>query len=140
MQMKAIHAGLRFRQKWFRAKRSWYNAVERVILFGMWFVTLPSLDKSVKHPGGIIVHPSRGTPGSTFQTEDGQWYVRTRRGIRKVSGEAGLQLKKRQRVIRSAGIAARAVVAAMGVATIVAVIAFAVLAASARASLVHLAN
>lgn len=94
--------------KWLQ--RKWYSVVTRLILFGMWYVTLPSLDKSVRHTNGDIVHPSRGTPGSAFQTQDGQWYVRTRRGIRKVSGVAGQQLKKRQRVIRSAGIAARAAV------------------------------
>lgn len=105
-----------------RLEMKWDLLVWSVVSLGVWFVTLPSLDKSTKHHNGIIVHPSRGTPGSAFQTQDGQWYVRTRRGVRKVSPAAGKQLKKRQRVIRSAAIAARAAVATVVASVVLGVI------------------
>lgn len=95
-----------------------------VRLLALWyrFKTLPSLDEAIskvgKHGETIITFPSRGTPGSCYVTADGQHYVRTGRGHRKVGTVVGKTLIARSKRIRRLAIARR-VVAVVTIVTII---------------------
>lgn len=84
--------------------RAWY-----------WLTVLPSLDLSIELPDGSTLYPSAGTPGSCFKTRDGQHYVRTGRGNRKVGKITGEMLIARSKRIRQKAIAQRVVVVAAAV-------------------------
>jgi hypothetical protein len=73
------------------------------------FITLPSLDKSTENADGSTLHPSAGTPGSCYMTRDGQHYVRTGHGTRKVGKAVGEMLIARSKRIRRKAIARRVV-------------------------------
>lgn len=78
------------------------------------FITLPSLDESlvVLTDDGRIsysVHPSGGTVGSCYKTSDGQHYVRTGRGVRKIGKVLGEKLIRRSLIIRRKALARRVV-------------------------------
>lgn len=74
------------------------------------FITLPSLDESTWNPtDGSFHHPSRGTPGSCYKTQDGQHYVRTMSGVRKVGKVLGEKLIRRSLMIRRKALARRVV-------------------------------
>jgi hypothetical protein len=84
-------------------------------LLALWamFVTLPSLDRpevtTGAHGETITMYPSRGTPGSCYCTADGQHYVRTGRGVRKIGKVLGAKLIARSKSIRRKAIARRVV-------------------------------
>jgi hypothetical protein len=72
------------------------------------FITLPSLDKAITLSDGTKVYPSRGTPGSCYTTSDGQHYVRTGYGVRKIGKVLGAKLIARSIKIRRDAIMLRA--------------------------------
>lgn len=85
------------------------TVVLHAIALWLAFISLPSLDKSIDNADGSITHPSRGTPGSCYQTRDGQHYVRTGRGTRRVGSTVGKMLIARSKTIRRRAIARRVI-------------------------------
>lgn len=82
------------------------------IALWMLFITLPSLDKAITLSDGTKLYPTKGTPGSCYKTSDGQHYVRTGRGIRKIGKVLGAKLIARSVQIRRKAIAHRALLVA----------------------------
>lgn len=107
-----------------RVKNWIHDRIDVAVMFAiaLWllFITLPSLDGSQITDDGWF-HPARGQPGSCFMTQDGQHYVRTGRGIRKVGQVTGKALIARTLKIRRVALAKRVLLVA-GTTAITAVI------------------
>ena len=91
----------------------------RIALFAtqcwFWLTTIPSLDKSVRLPDGRTFHPSHGTVGSVYVTADGQHYIRTGFGSRKIGRLLGQMFIKRARRNRRRAIQLRVAVVSAAV-------------------------
>lgn len=101
------------------------SVVVHVIGFWLLFIRLPSLHLSTHHDNGHITHPSHGPVGTCYQTQCGQHYARTGRGVRKVGTQLGKMLIARTKKIRRDAIGLRVLLVALLIlaATIIALIA-----------------
>lgn len=108
-----------------RLKDKLHDWLDTVVMYAvaLWllFITLPSLDESVTLADGSTFHPSSGTIGSCYKTHDGQHYVRTGHGIRKVGKAVGEMLIARSKTIRRKAIARRVVLVATALTIVVCV-------------------